>query len=149
MGGKAIIPKGSPKPIAPYSPAMKAGNVVYVAGIVALDRDGKTVGVGDVAAQTRHVIETIADILKEAGGSLADITFNTIILQDLADYAKMNEAYKAYFAKDPPARYCIGAKLVRDEFLVEIASIAHLSEAKRRSHPLLTSRAGKPGKRAR
>ena len=127
MGGKPIIPKGSPKPIAPYSPGMKAGNVVYVAGIVALDPDGKTAGVGDVAAQTRHVIETIADILKEAGGSLADITFNTIILKDLADYAKMNEVYKGYFAKDPPARYCIGARLVRDEFLVEIASIAHLS----------------------
>ena len=128
MGGKVIIPKGTAKPIAPYSPAMKAGNVVYVAGIVALDRDGKTVGVGDVAAQTRHMIETISDILKEAGGSLADITFNTIILKDLADYAKMNDVYKQYFSKDPPPRYCIGAKLVRDEFLVEIASIAHLSD---------------------
>jgi aminoacrylate peracid reductase len=128
MGGKAIIPKGTPKPIAPYSPAIKAGNAVYVAGIVALDREGKTVGVNDVAVQTRHVIETIADILKEAGGSLADIAFNTIILKDLADYAKMNEVYKQYFAKDPPARYCIGAKLVRDEFLVEIASIAHVGD---------------------
>src|SRR3954453_9862177 len=88
MGGKAIIPKGTPKPIAPYSPAIKAGNAVYVAGMVALDRGGKRVGVNDVAGGARHVIETIADILKEAGGSLADIAFNTIILKDLADYAK-------------------------------------------------------------
>lgn len=124
-----IVPKGSQKPIAPYSLGMKAGNVVYVAGIVAIDGEGKVVGAGDITRQTRHVLESIRDILDAAGGSLADITFNTIILKDFADYSKFNEIYKEYFPDNPPPRYCIGAKLVREDFLVEIASIAHLNSS--------------------
>ena len=50
---------------------------------------------------------------------------NTIIVKDMADYAAVNEVYRGYFGAHPPARYCIAAQLVRDEFLVEIASIAH------------------------
>lgn len=121
-----VIPKGSPPPLAPYSPGAKAGNVVYVSGTLALDAQGKTVGVGDVKAQTRHVLESIKSVLAAAGGSMADITFNHIFLKDLADYAAMNEVYREYFPSNPPARYCIRADLVKPEFLVEVASIAHL-----------------------
>ena len=126
MSYDVIIPAGSAPPLAPYSPGTKAGNAVYVSGTLALDAQGKTVGVGDVRAQTRHVLESIQAVLRAAGGSLADITFNHIFLKDLADYAAMNEVYKEYFPAKPPARYCIRADLVKPEFLVEIASIAHL-----------------------
>ena len=54
------------------------------------------------------------------------MTFNSIFLKDLSDYAAMNAVYKEYFSKNPPARYCIQANLVKPEFLLEIASIAHL-----------------------
>jgi enamine deaminase RidA (YjgF/YER057c/UK114 family) len=64
--------------------------------------------------------------LEAAGGSLKDITFNHIFLTDMSNYAGMNEVYREYFPKDPPARYCIRADLVKPGFLVEIASIAHL-----------------------
>jgi aminoacrylate peracid reductase len=126
MPKSAIIPKGSAPPLAPYSPGIKAGNVVYVSGTVALDSGGKTIGVGDVKAQTRAVLDAIKSVLAAAGAKLSDVTFNTIILKDFADYKAMNEVYAEYFQKDPPARYCIKAGLVRDEFLVEIASIAHV-----------------------
>jgi aminoacrylate peracid reductase len=66
-------------------------------------------------------------VLEAAGGSLKDVAFNHIFLKDLKDYAAMNEVYREYFPKDPPARYCIRADLVKPEFLVEIASIAHLA----------------------
>jgi aminoacrylate peracid reductase len=123
-----IVPKGSPPPLAPYSPGTKAraGNAVYVSGTLALDGSGKLVGPGDVKAQTRHVLETIKSVLEAAGGSLKDITFNHIFLTDLADYAAMNEVYREYFPSNPPARYCIRADLVKPEFLVEIASVAHV-----------------------
>jgi aminoacrylate peracid reductase len=121
-----VIPKGSPPPLAPYSPGARAGNVVFVSGTLALDAQGKIVGVGDVKAQTRHVLESIKSVLAAAGGSMADITFNHIFLKDLADYAAMNEVYREYFPSNPPARYCIRADLVKPEFLVEVASIAHL-----------------------
>ena len=127
MPFEVILPAGSPPPLAPYSPGAKAGNVIYVGGTLAMDASGKTMGVGDVRAQTRHVLEAIKSVLAAGGGSMTDITFNQIFLKDLADYAGMNEVYEEYFPKNPPARYCIRADLVRPDFLVEIASTAHLS----------------------
>jgi aminoacrylate peracid reductase len=122
-----IIPKGAPPPLAPYSPGTRAGDAVYVSGMLALNSEGKLVGGGDVKAQTRQVLETIRSVLDAAGGSLKDITFNHIFLSDMANYAAMNEIYREYFPKDPPARYCIRADLVKPEFLIEISSVAHLA----------------------
>jgi aminoacrylate peracid reductase len=127
MPYQPIIPKGSAPPLAPYSPGAKAGNVVYVSGTLAIDKEGKTVGAGDVKTQTRFVLESIRSVLEAAGGSLRDVAFNHIFLQDLKDYAAMNEVYREFFPSSPPARYCIRADLVKPEFLVEIAAIAHLS----------------------
>jgi aminoacrylate peracid reductase len=94
-----------------------------------MDAAGKTIGIGDVTAQTRAVLESIKSVIEAGGGTLADIAFNHIFLKDLADYAKMNAVYAEYFPKEPPARYCIRADLVRPEFLVEICSIAHLKRS--------------------
>ena len=121
-----IVPKDSAPPLAPYSPGAKAGNIVYVSGTLAIDKDGRTVGAGDVQVQTRFILESIKSVLAAAGGSIQDIAFNHIFLKDLKDYAAMNEVYREYFPANPPARYCIRADLVKPEFLVEIASIAHL-----------------------
>jgi aminoacrylate peracid reductase len=130
VAGVPIYPKGLPKPkIVPYAPGVRAGNVVYVSGVLpldSLDAGGNTVGPGDIRAQTRQVIETIKAILEEAGGTLADVVFNSIFLRDLADYAGMNEVYKEYFGAHPPARYCIQANLVPPLCLIEISSVAHL-----------------------
>ena len=128
MPYKVIVPKGSAPPLAPYSPGIKAGNVVYVSGTLALDSNGSLVGKGDVKAQTRHILETIKAVLEAAGGSLKDVTFNQIFLSDMGGYTAMNEVYREYFRENPPARYCIRADLVRPEFLVEIASVAHLEQ---------------------
>jgi aminoacrylate peracid reductase len=121
-----VIPKGSAPPLAPYSPGAKSGDVVYVSGTLAIGKDGATIGVGDVREQTRHVLETIKSVVEEAGGSLRDVVFNQIFIKNLDDYAAMNEVYKEYFPESPPSRYCIRADLVKEEFLVEIASTAHL-----------------------
>lgn len=126
MPKRPIIPAGSAPPLAPYSPGALADNVLYVSGTLPLDAAGKTIGVGDVAVQTRAVLESIRAVVEAAGGTMADITLNHIFLKDLADYASMNAVYAEYFPKEPPARYCIRADLVRPEFLVEISSIAHL-----------------------
>jgi aminoacrylate peracid reductase len=127
MPYKVIVPKGAAPPLAPYSPGTKAGNAVYVSGTLAIDKDGKLVGAGDVKAQTRFVLESVRAVLEAAGGSLKDVTFNHIFLKDLKDYAAMNEVYREYFPENPPARYCIRADLVKPEFLVEVASVAHVT----------------------
>jgi aminoacrylate peracid reductase len=128
MAHTPIMPPGSPPPMAPYSPAVKAGNVLYISGAVAIDSEGKTIGIGDAAEQTRQVLASIKTLVEAAGGTMADIAFNHVFLKDLGDYAAMNKVYREYFPKDPPARYCIRADLVRPDFLVEIASVAHLKQ---------------------
>lgn len=148
MGYQVIIPKGSAPPLAPYSPGTKAGSAVYVSGTLALDSAGKLVGPDDPKAQTRHILESIKSVLAAAGGSLRDITFNHIFLSDMKYYAAMNEVYREYFPKDQPARYCIQSPLVRPEFLVEIASIAHLDApraAKKASTRKSVKKAAKKG----
>lgn len=124
-----LVPKTSAPPLAPYSPGFVSGNVLYVSGTLPIDAEGRTVAPGDVRAQTRFVLDAIASVVKEAGGTMKDVVFNHIFISDLGHYAAMNEVYRQYFPQEPPARYCIRADLVKPEFLIEIASIAHLSSA--------------------
>lgn len=126
MPKQVIIPSGQAAPMAPYSPAIKVGQTVYVSGVLSMDGQGQCVGPGDAAAQTRQVLQSIEHTLHAAGARMTDIAFNHVFIKNLSDYAAVNAVYREFFPKDPPARYCIQAELVRPEFLVEIASIAHL-----------------------
>ncbi len=123
----AIVPPGAGKPLAPYSPGVRADNVVYVSGALPLDKDANLVHPGDAAAQTRHVLESIKAVIEAAGGTMADVTYNAIFIADLAHYAAMNAVYAEYFPADKPARYCIQCGLVKPGALVEIATTAHLA----------------------
>ena len=126
MAHSPIIPTGSAPPLAPYSPGVRAGNNIYVSGMLAIDKDGKSIGIGDITAQTRHVLESVKAVIEAGGAKMSDIAYNAIILKDLADYAAMNKVYAEYFPNNPPARYCIKADLVKPEVLVEITSVAYL-----------------------
>ncbi|MDR6886444.1 MULTISPECIES: pyrimidine utilization protein C [Variovorax] len=126
MPKQAIIPAGTTTPIAPFVPGTMADGVVYVSGTLPFDKDNNVVHVGDASAQTRHVLETIRNVIKTAGGTMDDVTFNMIMIKDWADYAKVNAVYAEFFPGTKPARYCIQCGLVKPEALVEIASIAHV-----------------------
>ena len=126
MSFESINPPQFPTPIAPYSAGTKAGNTVYASGTLALGEGGTVLYPGDAAAQTRHVLETIAAVLEAGGGSLADVAFNHVFLADWADYPAMNAVYAEAFPGAKPARYCIQCGLVKPGLLVEIASVAHL-----------------------
>ena len=125
MTDRAIIPTGTQPPLAPYSPGILADNTIYVSGTLAFDKNNDVVHVGDAAAQTRHILETIKSVLETAGSSLADVTFNHIFITDWANYGAVNKVYAEYFPGEKPARYCIQCGLVKPAALVEIASIAH------------------------
>jgi len=129
MPKTVITPPGTPPPIAPYSPGTLADGILYVSGTLAFTPDGQVAHVGDAAAQTRQVLETIRGVVEAAGGTMDDVTFNHIFLRDWADYAAMNAVYAEYFPGEKPARYCIQCGLVRPDSLVEIASVAHLGAA--------------------
>ena len=126
MPKTVIIPEGTGKPLAPFVPATQANNIVYVSGTLAFDENNNVVHVGDAAAQTRHILETIKRVIETAGGNMGDVTFNHVFVKDWADYAAINEVYAEYFPGEKPARYCIQVGLVKPEALVEIASIAHI-----------------------
>jgi len=126
MPKQAIIPAGTTTPIAPFVPGTMADGIVYVSGTLPFDKDNNVVHVGDASAQTRHVLETIQNVIKTAGGTMDDVTFNMIMIKDWADYAKINTVYAEFFPGTKPARYCIQCGLVKPDALVEIASIAHV-----------------------
>ena len=90
MPKEAIIPAGTSTPLAPFVPATKADNIVYVSGTLAFDENNNIVHVGDAAAQTRHILETIKRVIEEAGGSMDDVTFNHVFVKDWADYAAVS-----------------------------------------------------------
>jgi aminoacrylate peracid reductase len=121
-----VIPAGSGKPLAPYSPGAAADGVLYVSGTLAFDKDNNVLFPDDAAAQTRHILETIKSVVETAGGSMADVVFNQIFVTDWKHYGPLNAVYAEFFPGDKPARFCIQCGLVKPGAVVEIASIAHL-----------------------
>jgi aminoacrylate peracid reductase len=123
-----VLPPGTSTPIAPFSPGTMADGVVYVSGTLPFDKHNNVVHVGDAAAQTRHVLETIKSVIETAGGTMEDVTFNSIFITDWANYGSVNTVYAEYFPGDKPARFCIQCGLVKPDALVEIATIAHVGK---------------------
>jgi aminoacrylate peracid reductase len=123
-----VIPAGSGKPLAPYSPGALADGVLYVSGTLPFDKDNNVMHPGDASAQTRLVLETIKSVVEAAGGTMADVVMNHIFLTDWANYAALNAVYAEYFPGDKPARYCIQCGLVKPGALVEIATVAHIGK---------------------
>jgi aminoacrylate peracid reductase len=126
MPKSIIVPEGTHKPIAPFSPGTLADGVVYVSGTLPFDKNNDVVHVGDAEAQTRHVLETIKSVIETAGGTMDDVTMNHIFLTDWANYGAVNKVYAEYFPGDKPARFCIQCGLVKPDALIEIATIAHI-----------------------
>ena len=116
----------SPKPIGPYSQAIKANGLVFVSGQIALDpQSGEFVGT-DVRQQTERVLENLKAILEAAGTSLKHVVKTTVFLKDMNDFPAMNEAYAKYFSTTPPARSTVQAARLPKDALVEIDVIASL-----------------------
>ena len=128
MPKTVITPPGTGTPIAPFSPGTLADGIVYVSGTLAFDKDNNVAHVGDAEAQTRQVLETIKSVIETAGGTMEDVTMNHIFLTDWANYGAINKVYAEYFPGEKPARYCILCGLVRPDFLVEIATVAHIGK---------------------
>ena len=94
----------------PFSKAVRAGGFLFLSGVLPMDSSGQIVA-GDIAVQTRTVIERIAATLGECGASLADVVRVTVWLADLADFAAFNAEYKRHFEGALPARSTVEARL--------------------------------------
>jgi len=120
-----ITPPGTSVPIAPFVPGTLADGVVYVSGTLPFDKDNNVVHVGDAAAQTRHVLETIKSVIETAGGTMDDVTFNSIFITDWSNYAAVNAVYAEFFPGEKPARFCIQCGLVKPDALIEIKQMSY------------------------
>jgi 2-iminobutanoate/2-iminopropanoate deaminase len=103
----------------PYSLAITAGGVIYVAGQLPTDEKGNLV-TGDIAAQTRQVFDNLRGVLKQAGSSLDNAVHATVMLQNAADFAAVDQIYRQQFTGEPPARTTIIGAMVRPGALLEI-----------------------------
>jgi len=120
-----FTPRG-PKPIGPYSQAIKANGFLFISGQVALDvQSGEMVGT-EVRQQTERVLENLKAILEASGCSLKHVVKTTVFLKDMNDFPAMNETYARYFAATPPARSTVQAARLPKEALVEIDIVAAL-----------------------
>jgi 2-iminobutanoate/2-iminopropanoate deaminase len=122
---RVIATADAPKAIGPYSQAVVAGQLVFCSGQIPLDpRTGEMVGVGDVRAQAKQVMENLRAVLAAAGSSFDRVARTTIFLQDLADFASVNEIYGSYFKEAPPARATVQVAGLPKGAMVEIDAIA-------------------------
>lgn len=119
---KQIVTTGA-LPTLPFSPAVKAGGLIYLAGTLATDAQGKLVA-GDIKVQTRQVLDNLSKVLKDAGSSLDMVASVNVYVKHAADFPGMNEVYRTYWTKDMPVRTTIEADLVFPEALVEISMVA-------------------------
>ena len=124
---KKVIMVPTALPGVPYSPAIEAGDYIFVSGQVGhVDSQGKKLA--GVEAQTRQVLDNMKRVLEAAGASMDDVVKATVFLVKAEDFSKMNEVYKTYFTRDLPARSTVVvAALARPEIVVEIESIAYRS----------------------
>jgi 2-iminobutanoate/2-iminopropanoate deaminase len=112
--------------IGPYSPAVLAGNLLFLSGQIPLDPTSGQVVDGDIRAQTRRVLENLGALLKAGGADFSKVVRTTIFLADLADFAAVNEIYATYFSAPYPARATVQVARLPRDVKVEIDAIAVL-----------------------
>ncbi len=121
---QAVSARNAAKPIGPYSPAIRAGNLLFISGQVGFDPATGTLVEGDISAQTDQVMRNIGSLLTAAGVGFEHVARTTVYLADMNEFGKMNEVYARYVVNPPPARSTVQvARLPRDA-RVEIDVIA-------------------------
>jgi 2-iminobutanoate/2-iminopropanoate deaminase len=121
---QSISSAGAPKAIGPYSQAVRAGQLLFLSGQVALDPGTGQMVEGGIAEQTRRVFENLAAVLAAGGRSFADVVRTTVFLADMNDFAAMNEVYGQYFKEPYPARATVQVARLPKDARVEIDLIA-------------------------
>ena len=115
----------------PYSYAIKSGDTVFLCGLVSRNGRDNSVVTGDVAAQTKVILDSAGELLTAAGLSHANIVFSRVYLSDVSSFRPMNEVYRTYFPSAPPARATVQTALAGPQYAVEMTFIASSSAERR------------------
>ena len=121
---KIISTSEAPAAIGPYSQAVRNGNFLFCSGQIPLDPKSGQIVSGDIATQTRRVLDNVEAVLKAEGLTFENIVKTTIFLTDLGDFQTVNEIYGSYFKQQPPARSTVQVSALPKGAKVEIEVIA-------------------------
>jgi 2-iminobutanoate/2-iminopropanoate deaminase len=122
---EVVLTDRGPKPIGPYSQAVRANGFLFVSGQVALDpKTAEMVGGADVSLQTERALENIKGIVEAAGSKMSHVVKVSVFLKNMSDFAAMNEIYAKYFTAAPPARSTVEVARLPKDALVEIDVVA-------------------------
>ncbi|MEO6136382.1 MAG: RidA family protein [Ginsengibacter sp.] len=124
MDKKIIKTAGAPDPIGPYSQAVKAGNLLFISGQIAMHPGTTNLAEGTIAEETKVVMHNLKAILEEAGLQFKNVIKTTIFLKDMSLFAEVNAEYGKYFESDFPARETVAVKGLPKDVNVEISMIA-------------------------
>jgi len=117
----------APKAMGAYSPAIKAGNLLFVSGQIRIDPASGELVTGDIAAQTEQVMRNVGALLRAAGGGFEHVVRTTVFLADMDEFAAMNEVYSRHVAAPPPARATVQVARLPRGVKIEVDAIAVFS----------------------
>ena len=123
-GRRVIRPDKAPNIGLPFSPGIRIGNTLYVAGHLGRDPVSSKLVTGGIEAETRQSLNNIRDVLRTAGMDLKDVASVTVYITSFADFARFNAVYREYFPTDPPARATVQVAALNDGAHVELQMIA-------------------------
>ena len=121
---QAVSSPNAPKAIGPYSSALRAGDLLFISGQVPFDPATSEMIDGDIAAQTRRVLQNIGALLEAGGLSYASVARTTVFLADMNDFVAMNDVYRTFFSEPYPARSTVQAARLPRDARIEIDVIA-------------------------
>ena len=125
MEKEIILTDQAPKPIGPYSQAIKVDRFLFLSGQIPIDPETNEVITGEIEEQTRRVLDNIAAVLKAAGYDLGNVVKVTVFLKDLTLFTRFNKVYGEYFKENPPARTTVEVSNLPKGVLLEIDAIAY------------------------
>ncbi len=130
MSNKTIATTNAPAAIGPYSQAVIAGPYLYTSGQIPLDPATGQVVQGDIAVQTRRVLENLKAVLAAAGLSMADVVKTTLFIRDMNQFSAINAVYGEYFPTNPPARSTVEVSRLPLNVGIEIELVAYAPQSK-------------------
>jgi 2-iminobutanoate/2-iminopropanoate deaminase len=123
---QAVTSPTAAAPIGPYSPALRAGALLFVSGQIPLDAATGQLVEGDIRVQTARVLDNLGELLRAGGADFSHVARTTIFLTDLNDFAAVNEIYAGYFSEPYPARATVEVARLPRDVRVEIDAVAVL-----------------------
>ncbi len=124
MSKTVVTAPNSAPAIGPYSPAVRAGGLLFLSGQIPLDPASGQIVEGDIRAQTSRVMQNMGELLKAGGADFSHVVRTTIFLADMNDFGAVNEVYASYFAEPYPARATVQVARLPKDVRVEIDAIA-------------------------